>query len=88
MSEPSEEKAINTKFKVSIKQLTGLVDAYRQRTFDEDLKYVKGEFGGIEGLAEKLYTDLKNGINPSVDLDERDMVYGTNAKDPLKVTGF
>ncbi len=87
MSEPSEEKAINTKFKVTIKQLTGLIDAYRQRTFDEDMKYIKGEFGGIDGLAEKLYTDLKNGITP-IDLEERDLVYGSNAKDQLKVTGF
>lgn len=87
MSEPSEEKAINTKFKVSIKQLTGLIDSYRQRTFDEDMKYIKGEFGGIDGLAEKLYTDLKNGITP-VDLEERDLAYGSNAKDQLKVTGF
>lgn len=87
MSEPSEEKAINTKFKVTIKQLTALIDCYRQRTFDEDMKYIKGEFGGIDGLAEKLYTDLKNGITP-VDLEERDLAYGSNAKDQLKVTGF
>jgi hypothetical protein len=87
MSEPAEEKAINTKFKVSVDTLKKLVDSYRQREFDDDLKMIKGEFGGVEGLAEKLYTNLKKGITP-IDLEERDLVYGTNAKDPLKVTGF
>lgn len=87
MSEPAEDKAINTKFKVPLNQLKELIDAYRTRTFDEDLKFIKGEFGSVEGLAEKLYTNLKSGITP-IDLEERDLVYGTNMKDPLKVTGF
>jgi Ca2+-transporting ATPase len=35
------------------------------------------EFGGIEGLAEKLQTDLRNGIDEN-DIEERKTTFGEN----------
>lgn len=87
MSEPSEEKEINTKFKVKVSDLVDLVETYRNRKFDEDLKVLKGDYGGVEGIAEKLFSDVKNGLTPN-DIEERDLVFGSNAKDPPKRSSF
>ena len=87
MSEGSEELEINTKFSVKLNELVELVETYRNRKFDEDLKSIKGDFGGVDGLAQKLYSSTENGINGD-DLDERDKAFGTNAKEPPKRTGF
>lgn len=87
MSETEEEQKVNTKFKIDIKELVDLVEMYRARTFDEDLKALKGDYGGVEGLVEKLHSHSRNGIVPN-DLDERDLVFGSNAKDKPKRTGL
>jgi Ca2+ transporting ATPase len=87
MSEPSEEINLNTKFKVSLNELVELVEQYRNRNFDEDIKSLKSDFGGPEGLADKLFSHTSNGITPN-DLEERDSAFGTNAKDAPKRTGF
>lgn len=38
-------------------------------------------------MAEKLHVSLDRGLTP-VDLDERERVFGTNKKDPVKRTPF
>ena len=87
MSEGSEEKEINTKFKIKMNDLVNLVEEYRNRKFDEDLKMLKDTFGGVEGIAEKLFSSTTDGIMGD-DLDERDLAFGSNAKDPPVRTGF
>jgi len=82
-----EEQIINTKFKVKVEELSNLIEVYRNRDFDEDLKHIKGNFGGIEGIAEKLHTDPRNGIVPT-DLEERDHAFGSNKKEVAKRTSF
>lgn len=86
MSEDPDKEA-NTKFTITRQELVDLIELYRNREFDDDIKKLKTELGGPEGLAEKLFTDTRKGIVPS-DLDERDRVYGSNAKDPYKITPF
>lgn len=87
MSETEERKEVNTKFDIKLDELVALVELYRSRKFDEDLKAIKSDYGGIEGIAQKLYTDPENGFVPN-DIEERDLAFGSNAKDPPKRTGF
>jgi hypothetical protein len=49
-----DEHQIINKFGVQLKDLVDLVELYRNRTFDEDLKALKLEYDGVEGLATKL----------------------------------
>lgn len=88
MSESEEvDRAVNSKFQVKLQELVDVVELYRNRNFDEDLKALKGDFGGIEGLAQKLCSHTRDGIVPN-DLEERDAVFGSNAKDPVKRSNF
>lgn len=87
MSDPGDEQIENTKFDIKISELVDLIELYRSRTFDEDLKSLRNDFGGIEGLAEKLYSHPKDGIVP-IDLEERDRAFGSNKKDKLKRKSF
>ena len=48
---------------------------------------LKDEFNGAEGLAELLETNTHEGLVPN-DLEERDLAFGTNKKDPPKRTPF
>lgn len=76
-----------SKFKVSVHDMMKLIDSYRNRKFDEDIMSLKNDYGGPEGLAEKLVSSTKNGIVPN-DLEQRDEVFGTNKKNPPKRTKF
>jgi magnesium-transporting ATPase (P-type) len=87
MSEGEEQMEINSKFGVKISELVELVETYRGREFDDDLKAIKANHGGVEGLSEKLHTDCHNGIIPT-DLEERDAVFGINKKKPPTRTSF
>jgi hypothetical protein len=87
MSEGEEQMEINSKFGIKISELVELVETYRGREFDDDLKSIKADHGGVEGLAEKLHTDCHNGIIPT-DLEERDAVFGSNKKEPPTRTSF
>ena len=87
MADVEEQAEINTKFKIKMEELSNLVEEYRNRNFDEDLKSIKGNYGGIEGLADKLHTDPKNGIVPT-DLEERDQAFGSNKKEVAKRNSF
>jgi len=60
--------------------LVGVVEAYRQRTYVEDVTYLEEKLGGtiifitslgIATLADNLKTDLEKGVTP-VDLHLRD----------------
>ena len=87
MSVDSEGQAINTKFNVKLQELVDLVELYRNRKFDDDLRSLKEDFGGVEGLAQKLFSNTQDGITGD-DLEERDKAFGSNAKEPPKRTGF
>lgn len=66
------------------------VNAYKSRTFDEDIMYIKNELGGLEGLTQKLRVDTAKGLsnNDQADLDKRDAQFGSNYKPPPKRTPF
>lgn len=78
---------VNENFGVTLEQMVELVEAYRNRKFDEDLKMIQTNFEGIEGLANKLNTDIHNGLKCH-DLDIRDEYFGSNNKEPPKRTNF
>ena len=87
MADQEEQKVINSKFELKTEALVDLVNQYRKRKFDEDLKAIKEKHEGVEGLASKLFTDTKNGI-PIDDFGERDAWYGSNRKEPPKRNSF
>eukprot|EP00343_Euplotes_focardii_P007905 CAMPEP_0205819478 /NCGR_PEP_ID=MMETSP0206-20130828/1867_1 /ASSEMBLY_ACC=CAM_ASM_000279 /TAXON_ID=36767 /ORGANISM="Euplotes focardii, Strain TN1" /LENGTH=1118 /DNA_ID=CAMNT_0053113125 /DNA_START=29 /DNA_END=3385 /DNA_ORIENTATION=+ len=87
MADGEEQQVINTKFGVKRDDLVDLIELYRGRKFDEDLKGLKGDYNGVEGIAEKLHSDPRNGIIPN-DLDERDEAFGSNKKEPSKRNSF
>lgn len=74
-------------FDVKLTTLIDLVEAYRGRKFDEDLKFINTTLGGIEGLEKKLMTSATAGIKGH-DLDKRDEQYGSNKKLAIKTTGI
>jgi hypothetical protein len=63
-----------------------LVDAYKARTFCEDLELIE-ELGGEDGILNGLHTDPSNGIN-SLSKPERDACYDSNYKAPPEPTPF
>lgn len=73
--------------KIFLDQLVELVESYRNRQFDEDIQKLKDEYGGTEGVAEKLKTSLTNGLVGD-DLLRREDVFGTNKKDPPERAGL
>jgi Ca2+ transporting ATPase len=66
------------------------VEKYRQRTYDEEIIYLEETLGGVEEVARKLKTDVVDGITVTTveELEERDMIFGTNKKKPFKRTSF
>ena len=80
-------KAILHKFPISLDRLVGLIEQYRNRKFDEDIMELKHKFEGVEGLSSKLKTDIKTGIDAVTILD-RENDFGSNRKDPPKISGF
>ena len=70
-----------------IEELVELVESYRSRTFDEDITKLKEEYGGEEGLASRIKSNISDGILGD-DLELRDSVYGTNRKDPPTRSSF
>ena len=72
---------------ISIEKLVDLVECYRDRKFDEDIQKLKDEFGGMEGIADKLKTSLSKGLLGD-DLLKREVEFGTNKKDPPERAGL
>jgi len=87
MVDSEEEEIFISKFKIGVPDLVEIVDSYTERTFDEDIKLLKNKFKGMDGLAMKLKTNLKTGIE-SDDLKERDFVFGNNRKLQNQRTSF
>lgn len=74
-------------FGAKLTDLIEVVECYRNRKFDEDLKYINGNLGGVEGLAGKLKTSISDGITGH-DVHLRDEQYGSNKKEPPQQTGI
>lgn len=77
MSIEVETRRLNEDFEAELEDLVDLVESYRSRKFDEDLALIKEKFDGMEGLARKLITDLKDGLKGD-DFPERDKEFGDN----------
>lgn len=73
---------------LALDELVEFVEKYRQRKYDEELTYLQEDLGGVEEVARKLKTDLNKGITAFTEeeLDERDMIFGTNKKKVFKRT--
>lgn len=63
-----------------------LVQAYKKREYDEDLKYLK-DFGGVDSFIEKLNTNLDTGLT-GADFPERTEHFGNNYREPLVCKPF
>jgi P-type Ca2+ transporter type 2B len=85
MAEHTSEKLRKggTKFSISPKDLVNLVELYKGRTFDEDIKALRENFDGTENLASQLCSDTQHGITTN-NLKERDRIYGSNSSDSSK----
>lgn len=57
-------------FGISCNECIQIVEKYRSRKYDEDILHILNQIGGVESLAEKLKTDIQNGLVPE-DLDIR-----------------
>ena len=77
MAQEVETKRLNEDFEVELEQLIELVELYRNRNFDEDFQAIKSNYQGTEGLAQKLRTNIKDGLTGD-DFEERDLEYGSN----------
>lgn len=74
-------------FPVSVKDMVDIVEAYRQRKFDDDIKLVEDKYKDINGLAEMLRSDCKRGIT-AADFEARDQHFGSNEKKPAERSSF
>lgn len=86
MQEISGEVVVR-KFAVSLSQLVDLVESYRNRKFDDDISMLKHKFEGLDALSDKLKTNTKGGIDETTVID-REVEFGSNRKDPPKISGF
>lgn len=78
---------VYTHFDIPLDTFVDCVESYRNRNFDEDLKFITEKFEGIDGLCKKIKSDIHNGIQGD-DLEKRDQQFGSNRKDPPKRTGI
>ena len=74
-------------YDVTLDSLMGIVNAYQSRKFDEDLKYIQHDMGGLETLSQKLGTCAQSGLNGD-DFEKRDHQFGSNKKEKPKTTGI
>jgi Ca2+ transporting ATPase len=87
MQDDSVRAANGSQFKVSKQQLINLVEAYRTRTYIEDIEYLKDELNGSLGLQEALNVTLDSGTTAQ-SLEIREKVFGTNYKEGPQRTPF
>jgi len=64
-----------------------LVNAYKQRTYNEDITTLTEKFGGLEGLCDALKVNLKYGLT-AADLPERREHFGSNEMKKPEAEGF
>lgn len=64
-----------------------LIEAYRNRNFDEDIQMLKDKFDGNEGLARKLRSSVSEGLLGD-DFSKRDATFGHNRKNPPERSTF
>lgn len=57
----SKRAAANLQYKCTKEQLIEIVEKYRQRSYIEDLTYIKDELNGSEGLRTALQTSVEFG---------------------------
>jgi aspartyl aminopeptidase len=59
-------------------QLQGIISAYQERKYIEDLEAIEA-LGGIDQILKHLQTSLEKGIDID-SKDSRDIVYGSNKR--------
>ena len=73
-------------FQISNDEISSLMKCYLQKNKDEDLNLI-AEFGGVEGFAKRLRTDISKGLDFSSpqDIKKRIEVFGENQMDEEKM---
>ena len=74
------EMTKKSKFGVTKQQMIDIIEAYRQRSYVEDMQVIE-KLGGTTGILQALQVDPKVGIS-AASLDERTEAFGTHHKDP------
>ena len=82
---PLLSKGGNAKYGTSVEEMTLLVDDYRLRNYDEDLKKIS-QLEGVEGVATALGSNCSTGLDGK-DFDQRTKEFGSNAKPPIERSG-
>ena len=54
-------------FQITKSEIDTIFQTYQQRTQSEEIDFIQSEHEGIQGLAKKLNSDLKNGISSNED---------------------
>ena len=75
MAHEGETLRLNEEFAVDLDELIEIVEAYRKRKFNEDIAIIRDRLGGIEELAGKLRTSIREGIKEEGFAD-RDLEFG------------
>ena len=75
MAHEGETLRLNEEFAVDLDELIEIVEAYRKRKFNEDIAMIRDRLGGIEELAGKLRTSIREGIKEEGFAD-RDLEFG------------
>jgi len=58
------ERAASSKFGITQTELVSLINKYKARTYTEDIDWLE-KVGGIEGMCDKLKTNLDTGLLPN-----------------------
>ena len=76
----------SVKFRISKEDLIKIVDAYRSRTFDQDIEQIE-KLGGVNVFEDFLNVNFLTGLT-STDFAKRKVVYGKNKRKKAKKKGF
>lgn len=88
MSNPrSNSDGAPLRFGISVKELSALVDDYKNRKFAEDVLQIR-EFGGATGLQEKLGVNASQGLSSKEDHTARIEAFGSNVKEDKEPVSF
>lgn len=72
-----ETRRLNHEYGAELEELIDLVESYRNRLFDDDIKFIQEKYINSDGLADKIRTSIVDGLKGD-DFEDREMEYGNN----------
>jgi magnesium-transporting ATPase (P-type) len=82
----SDEARAVSDFKISKNELVELVNKYKTRTYDEEIRVLEN-LGGVEGMLQKLKSNKETGLN-GADFPQRTEAFGNNFRPDPVAKGF